>query len=91
MVQNTGNVAATESASALITDTFNPILSNLSVSFNGAAWTEGEQYTYNEVTGEFATVAGQITVPEAAYTQDATTGAWFVNPGVSTLIVTGTV
>ena len=91
LVQNTGNVAATESASALITDTFNPILSNLSVSFNGAAWTEGEQYTYDEVTGEFATVAGQITVPEAAYTQDATTGAWFVNPGVSTLIVTGTV
>ena len=91
MIQNTGNVAATESTAALITDTFAPILSNLSVSFNGAAWTEGENYTYDETTGRFVTVAGQITVPAATYTQDATTGAWFVNPGVSTLIVTGTV
>ena len=91
MIQNTGNVAATESTAALITDTFDPILSNLSVSFNGTAWTEGENYTYDEMTGEFVTVAGQITVPAATYTQDTTTGAWFVNPGVSTLIVTGTV
>lgn len=91
LIQNTGNVAATESTAALITDTFDPILSNLSVSFNGTAWTEGEHYTYDEVTGEFVTVAGQITVPAATYTQDAVTGAWFVNPGVSTLIVTGTV
>ena len=91
LIQNTGNVAATESKAALITDTFDPILSNLSVSFNGTAWTEGEHYTYDEVTGEFVTVAGQITVPAATYTQDAVTGAWFVNPDVSTLIVTGTV
>ena len=91
MIQNTGNVAATESTAALITDTFDPILSNLSVSFNGTAWTEGENYTYDETTGEFVTVAGQITVPAATYAQDTTTGAWFVNPGVSTLIVTGTV
>lgn len=91
VIQNTGNVAATEATAALITDTFDPILSNLSVSFNGAAWTEGENYTYDEITGEFVTIAGQITVPAATYTQDTTTGVWLVNPGVSTLVVTGTV
>lgn len=91
VIQNTGNVAATEATAALITDTFDPILSNLSVSFNGTAWTEGENYTYDEITGEFVTIAGQITVPAATYTQDTTTGVWLVNPGVSTLVVTGTV
>ena len=74
-----------------MTDTFDPILTNLTVSYNGNAWTEPTEYTYNAATGEFATVAGQITVPAATYTQDATTGAWVVNPGVGTLIVTGTV
>ncbi|MBE6902169.1 MAG: hypothetical protein E7478_06815, partial [Ruminococcaceae bacterium] len=45
---------------------------------------------YNETTGEFATLAGQITVPAATYTQDET-GAWVITPGVSVLRVVGTV
>lgn len=91
LIQNVGNTAADAATGAIITDTFNPILTGLSVTFNGTAWTQGTNYTYNETTGEFATVAGQITVPAATYTQDATSGAWLVNPGTSTLTVTGTV
>ncbi len=90
-IQNSGSVPATAATGAVVTDTFDPILTNLTVSYNGNAWTEPTEYTYNATTGEFATVAGQITVPAATYTQDAATGAWVVNPGVGTLIVTGTV
>ena len=49
------------------------------------------RYSYNEVTGVFSTVAGQITVPAATYTQDSSTGIWIIEPGVSVLTVTGTV
>lgn len=48
-------------------------------------------YTYSEVTGEFATIPSQITVPAATYTQDPVTGEWIVEPGVGVLTVTGTV
>ncbi len=87
---NTGNVAADAGDNVVITDTFDPILSNIAVTLNGAALPTSA-YTYNEATGEFATVAGQITVPAATYTQDPTTGAYTVTPGVTTLTVTGTV
>ena len=42
-------------------------------------------------TGTFATQEGQITVPAATFTQDATTGEWTVTPGAGTLTVTGTI
>ena len=42
-------------------------------------------------TGLFATVEGQILVPAATYTQDPTTGAYSVSPGIATLVVTGTI
>lgn len=90
-IQNTGNTAITAADTVTVTDTFNPILNNLQVTFNGTAWTENTNYTYSETTGEFATVLGQITVPAATYTQDAVTGAWSVEPGVSVLTVTGTI
>ncbi len=91
LIQNTGNTPADAGDLAAVTDTFDPLLSGLSVSFNGASWTEGTNYNYNAITGLFSTVAGQITVPAASYTQDATTGNWIVTPGVSTLVVSGTV
>lgn len=91
LIQNIGNTAAEDTANVVVTDTFNPILSSLSATFNGMAWTEGTNYTYDEKTGVFASVAGQITVPAAIYTQDAATGAWIVSPGVSTLVVSGIV
>lgn len=90
-IQNTGNVPITATDSAVITDTFNPILSGLNVSFNGTAWTSAVNYTYDEGTGVFETNLGQITVPAATYLQDAVTGAWVIEPGVSVLTITGTV
>lgn len=91
VVQNTGNEPAIATDNLVITDTFNPILDITSVLFNGTAWTEGTNYTYDEATGTFATLPGQITVPAATYTQDPTTGAFVINPGTATLTVTGTV
>lgn len=91
VITNTGNTPAVASDLAAITDTFNPILSNLSVSFNGTPWVETTNYTYTQTTGVFATVPGQITVPAATYTQNTETGAYTIIPGTSTLTVTGTI
>lgn len=89
-VQNTGNTALTGQEGAVITDTFEPTLTITGVTFNGAAWTSPEDYTYDAATGAFATVAGKLTVPEATFTQNAD-GSWTVTPGQSILTVTGTV
>lgn len=91
LIQNIGNTAAEATTGAVVTDTFDPILSNLTVTFNGTAWTEGTNYTYDETTGVFASVAGEITVPAATYVQDSSTGVLSVNPGMSTLVISGTV
>ena len=91
LLQNSGNEAVVATDNAAITDTFDPVLTDLVVTFNGVAWTEGVQYTYDETTGQFATIPGAITVPAATYTQDPVTGAYTVNPGIATLVVTGTI
>lgn len=91
VIQNTGNTPAVVTDNVTITDTFNPILTDLIVTFNDVTWTETVSYTYSEITGEFATVPGQITIPAAVYTQDAVTGEWIVEPGVAVLTITGTV
>ncbi|MBQ3507180.1 MAG: hypothetical protein IJA91_01410 [Clostridia bacterium] len=91
VIQNFGNTPVVATDDAVVTDTFDPILSDLTVTFNGATWTEGVQYTYDEATGAFATIPASITVPAATYSQNPTTGAWTVVPGVSTLVVVGTV
>ena len=90
-IQNTGNTPVTATDDVILRDTFDPVLNGLTVTYNGAPWTAGTQNTYDGTTGLFATTAGQITVPAATYTQDPVTGAWAVTPGVSELIVTGTV
>lgn len=91
VIQNSGNQPVVVTDNAAISDTFDPILTALAVSFEGTAWTEGTQYNYNAATGLFTTVPGAILVPAATYTQDATTGAYTVTPGVATLTVTGTI
>lgn len=91
VIQNTGNVPVVATDNAFITDLFNPILTNVTATFNGVLWTEGTEYNYNETTGLFETVASNITVPAATYTQDPQTGVWSVTPGTSTLVVTGTI
>ena len=90
VIENTGNTAAVEADNAVLTDTFDPILKNITVTFNGIAWTAGTHYTYDETTGVFATLPGQITVPAAQYAQNDN-GTWTTTPGTAALIVTGTV
>lgn len=91
LIQNEGNTAANASADIVVTDLFDPKLSNLAVTFNGTALAETTDYTYDETTGQFATVSGRITVPAASYTTNPTTGEQLVTPGFSTLVITGTV
>ena len=90
-IRNFGNTDAVATDDVIVSDLFDPILGDISVTYNGTALTEGTDYTYDEATGQFATVAGVITVPAATFTQDEVTGEWLVSPGVSTLVVTGTV
>ena len=91
VIENFGNLAAVATDNVALSDLFDPILSGISVTLDGVALAEGTGYTYNETTGQFNTVAGQITVPAATYTQDPTTGVWSVTPGVAVLVVSGTV
>ena len=91
VIQNSGNQAVVATDDATITDTFDPILTALAVTFDGIVWTQGVQYNYNETTGLFTTVPGQILVPAATYAQDPVTGAYTATPGIATLIVTGTI
>ena len=91
IIQNTGNQAVIATDNTIINDLFNPILTALSVSFNGTAWTLGTEYNYSEATGQFTTLPGYITIPAATYTQDPVTGEYTLTPGISTLVVTGTI
>ena len=91
VIQNAGNAPVIATDNAAITDIFDPVLTNLTVTFDGAPWAEGTQYTYDEATGTFTTSDGALVIPAATYTQNPTTGAYTVTPGISTLIVTGTI
>ena len=91
IIRNSGNAPADAAANVTLTDTFSPILTDLTVLLDGVALSEGSGYTYAVTDGDFATVPGVITVPAATYTQDPETGVWAVTPGVTTLTVSGTV
>ncbi|MBQ3885429.1 MAG: hypothetical protein II729_04895 [Ruminococcus sp.] len=91
VIRNYGSEPAARTDDVIFTDTFDPILKNLTATFNGAPWTEGTNYTYNETTGEFTTLAGQITVPAAVFTQDTTTGVWSTQPGESIITISGNI
>ena len=91
VIQNSGNEAVVVTDSAAINGTFDPILTALTVTFNGVAWTQGVEYNYDETTGLFTTVPGQILVPAATYAQDPVTGVYTATPGIATLVVTGTI
>ena len=89
-IVNTGNSEAGVADNIIITDTFNPPLSDITVTLNGAPL-PATDYTYSEATGVFSTTGGVITVPAATYTQDPVTGQWTSVPGITTLTVTGIV
>ena len=90
-LQNTGNTAVQAADNAVVSDTFAPVLTDISVTLDGTALVSGTDYNYSEATGVFSTANGVITIPAATYTQDPATGAWSVDPGTATLTVTGTV
>lgn len=90
LIENTGNTPAAAGADVTITDTFRPILTGLTVTYNGTPWVAGTDYTYSETTGVFATVPGRITVPAATYSRNAA-GEWITTPGAATVTVTGTI
>ena len=89
-ITNSGNTEAGAADNVVLSDDFAPILSNIAVSFNGAVWSRGVQYSYNETTGAFSTLPGQITVPAALYNQNPD-GTWAVEPGTAGLSVSGTI
>lgn len=91
VIQNRGRLAATAADNVTVSDTFDPVLKNISVTLDSAALAEPADYSYDEATGVFRTEAGRITVPAATYTTDPATGARSVVPGVTVLKVTGTV
>ena len=87
MIQNTGNTAEN---SAVITDTFDPVLSNITVSMNEEK-ASTTSYTYDEQTGVFTTTPGAFTVPAATYTRDPVTGAYAIVPGTAYITVSGNI
>lgn len=91
IVQNLGNAPAEATDGVIISDTFNPQLSNITVTLDGAPLAAGTDYTYDATTGAFSTLDGVITVPAATYTTDPVSGATVTSPGVTVLTVTGTI
>lgn len=91
VIQNLGNAAINATDNVVISDTFSPVLSNISVQLDSVTLSEGTDYTYNTATGEFATVAGKVTVPAATFSQNEQTAVWSTTPGVATLVIKGTV
>lgn len=88
-VENMGNTPAADTV--IISDTFDPPLSDMSVTLDGTPIIAPTDYVYDQTTGIFETVAGVITVPAASYTPDTRTGATVVTPGSVTVTVSGTV
>ncbi len=90
VISNYGNTAADASANASITDVLVPALTAVTVTYNGAAWTEGTEYTYTESTGVFTSDPGAITVPAATF-ETQPDGTVTTVPGTATLVLEGTV
>lgn len=91
VIQNAGNTPADAALGAIVTDTFSPILKNLTATYNGTALTLNTDYTYDQTTGAFATAPGTVLVDAAAYTRNEKTGAVEITPAVGILTVTGTI
>ena len=87
-VYNNGSAEAGAEGNPVVTDTFAPPLTDITVTYNGAPWT---QYAYTEETGVFTTSDGAITVPAATFERDPQTGAVTVTPGTAVIVITGTI
>ena len=89
-IENNGNTDAVATDNLVVSDVFDPILSNLTVTLDGAPLTEGVDYTYNEATGEFSTTQSRITVPAATYVRQID-GSYITIPGEAVLVITGNI
>ena len=87
-IANTGLTAVEATDEVTLTDDFDPVLTDPTVSYNGTTLTEGTQYTYTD--GTLTILPGVITLPAATAAQTGT-GEWTVTPGTGTLTVTGTI
>ena len=88
-ITNTGNLEATD---LVLTDTFQTPLENVVVAINGATVPETDYtFTGNTLTLPAAGAATTLSVPAATFTQDETTGAVSITPGVTVVTVTGTI
>ena len=91
VIENSGTSPVVATDNVVVTDTFDPILDPITVSYDGVLLTEGTDYTYDSASGEFSTVSGRITVPAATVAQDPASGVWVTTPGVGILRISGTV
>ena len=89
-IRNFGPTAVDAADDAAVTDTFSPVLNDITVTYNGTPWATPGDYTYSAATSVFSTTPGRITVPAASYTQ-STDGTWVITPGTATLVVSGTI
>ena len=90
LIRNSGADAADASDNVSLTDIFDPVLTDISVTLDGVPFPESN-YSYNETTGRFVTDPGTITVPAADFVQNHRTGEWVSNPGSTVLVISGTV
>ena len=74
-----------------VVHSIDPILADITVLFDGSPLTTPGVYTYDETTGEFATLPGAVPLPAATYTQNPVTGVYSVTPGVAVITITGRV
>lgn len=86
-LQNVG-LEAGEDAAIVISDTFDPALSDIAVTLNGQPMSDTD-YSYDETTGEFTTRSGAVTVPGASFVQNGD-GTRTTGPGFTVVRVTGT-
>lgn len=87
-IYNYGNIAA---ENVVLTDTFNPAPTNITVSRDGTLLPANE---YSYVDGTLTVPAGTTTavsVPAATFVRDATTGIVTVTPGMIEYTITGTI
>ena len=90
VIQNFGNTAAIATDDVVVTDNFDPILENLTVTLDGTVLEEGTGYTYNAATGAFSSAPSVITVPAAPFVRNDD-GTIAVTPGEAVLTVSGTI
>ena len=87
-ILNRGNTDAVATDNVTVTDTFDPALTNITVTINGET-APADSYTYDEATGLFTFTPGFITVPAATYLQNPDSGAYTVVPGETVITVSG--